>query len=119
MSGEDDGEEGVAAEPEVEPEAEPVAEPEADPLAPPAPPGVAVLEDGEDGEEEDGLLGEVALFFEASSPQAARVSAAAAAISRALVIPVPLRGEGGANSMPPKMTFHPFGHRFESVTVPR
>ena len=112
MSGEDDGEEGVAAEPEVEPEAEPVAEPEADPLAPP---GVAVLEEGE---EEDGLLGEVALFFEASSPQAARVSAAAAAISRALVIPVPLRGEGGANSMPPKMTFHPFGHRFESVTVP-
>ena len=86
MSGEDDGEEGVAAEPEVEPEAEPVAEPEADPLAPP---GVLELEDGD---EEDGLLDELPLFFEASSPQAARVSAAAAAISRALVIPVPLRG---------------------------
>ena len=78
----DDGDDGVDAEPEVEPD----AEPEAEPLAPP---GALELEDGD---EEDGLLEEVPLFFDASSPQAARVSAAAAAINRALVIPVPLRG---------------------------
>jgi hypothetical protein len=70
---------------DVEPE--PLAEPEAEP-EPVAPPegGVLELDDGED----EGVL-EV-LFFEASSPQAASVNAAAAAISRALVIPVPLRG---------------------------
>jgi hypothetical protein len=69
------GEDGVVAEPDAEPEAEPVAPPEGGVLAP---------EDGED----DGEL-DVGPFFEASSPQAARASAAAAAISRALVIPVP------------------------------
>lgn len=81
---------------------EPVAEPAPEPDAVPEPEGgVLALEDGE----EDGAL-EVEPFFEASSPQAARVKAAAAAISRALVIPVPLR-EWGRNSRRPKMTFHP------------
>jgi hypothetical protein len=87
------GVEGVAAEPVLEPE----ADPEAEPLAPPEG-GVLALEDGED---DDGLL-EVELFFEASSPQAARVNAAAAAISRALVIPVPLRIGGAAILCPRK-----------------
>jgi len=82
---------------------EPVAEPE----AVPEPDGGGVLALG-DGEEEDGAL-EVAPFFEASSPQAARVNAAAAAIRSALVIPVPLRDWGGGHSRPPKMTFHPPG----------
>jgi hypothetical protein len=91
MSG-DDGEEGVAGEPEAEPDVEPDAEPEAEPLAPPEG-GVLALEDGED---DDGLLEVEPAFFEASSPQAARVSAAAAAISRALVIPVPLWEWGAA-----------------------
>jgi hypothetical protein len=90
VSGEDDGEEGVAAEPEAEPEAEP--------LAPPAPPGVVAPEDGD---EDDGLLDEVPLFFEASSPQAARVNAAAAAISSALVIPNSF-GDWGAAILCPR-----------------
>jgi hypothetical protein len=69
--GELDGDEG-AVEPEPEPD------------------GGGVVLEGE--EEEDGGVLEVAPdFFEASSPQAPRASAAAAAISRALVIPVPLR----------------------------
>jgi hypothetical protein len=85
MSG-DEGVDGVAAEPEVEPE----AEPEAEPLAPPEG-GVLALEEGED----EGVLDELGPFFE-SSPQAARVNAAAAAISRALVIPGPLRDWGAA-----------------------
>ena len=72
MSGELDGDEGVAVEPDVAPEPEG---------------GGVVLEDGED----DGVLEVAPPFLEASSPQAARASAAAAAISRALVIPVPLR----------------------------
>jgi hypothetical protein len=76
MSGELDGDEGVAVEPEPEL----------------APDGGGALEDGED----DGVLEVAPPFLEASSPQAARASAAAAAISRALVIPVPLReGLGG------------------------
>jgi hypothetical protein len=103
VSGED-GEEGVAVEPVAEPVVEPDAEPEAEPLAPPEG-GVLELEDGED---DGGVLEVEPAFFEASSPQAARVNAAAAAISRALVIPVPL-WEWGRNSMPPKMTFHPWG----------
>jgi hypothetical protein len=74
MSGEVDGEDGVAV--------EPVAEPDDG--------GVLELEDGED----DGVLEVAPPFLEASSPQAARASAAAAAISRALVIPVPLEGLG-------------------------
>jgi hypothetical protein len=85
MSGEVDGDDGVAV--------EPVAEPDEG--------GVLELEDGE----EDGVLEVAAPFLEASSPQAARASAAAAAISRALVIPVPLRG-WGSKSRPAKMTFH-------------
>jgi hypothetical protein len=60
----------VAPEPELEPEG-----------------GGVVLEEGE--EEDGGVLELEAPFFEALSPQAARASAAAAAISRALVIPVP------------------------------
>jgi len=64
------GEDGV----EVGPEAEPGG-------------GVAGLEEDEEGED-DGEL-ELAPFFEASSPHAARVNAAAAAISKDLVIPVP------------------------------
>jgi hypothetical protein len=66
------GVDGVAVLP-VAPEPEAVPEPDG---------GVVALEDGEG----DGAL-EVVPFFEASSPQAARVNAAAAAISRALVIP--------------------------------
>jgi hypothetical protein len=81
------GEDGVVA---VGPLAEPEAEPEAEPVAPPEG-GVLAPEDGAD----DGAL-EAGPFFEASSPQAARVNAAAAAISRALVIPVPLRDGGAA-----------------------
>jgi hypothetical protein len=77
-----EGDEGVAVEPEVEPE----AEPEADPVAEPPAGGVVALEE-EDGED-DGALED---FLAASSPHATRVSAAAAAISRDLVIPVPLR----------------------------
>jgi hypothetical protein len=73
------GEDGVVAEPLAEPE----AEPEVEPVAPPEEGGVLELDDGED----DGAL-ELGPFFEASSPQAASVNAAAAAISRALVIPV-------------------------------
>jgi hypothetical protein len=65
----DEGDEG-AVEPEPEPEG-----------------GGGVLEEGE--EEDGGVLELEAPFFEALSPQAARASAAAAAISRALVIPVP------------------------------
>jgi len=66
---------------------EPLAEPEAEPVAPPEGGVLGALDEGED----DGV--EV-VFFEASSPQAASVNAAAAAISRALVIPVPLRWVG-------------------------
>ena len=73
MSGEVDGDEGVAVEPAPE-------------LAPDG--GGVVLEDED---EDGGVLEVVPAFLEASSPQAARASAAAAAISRALVIPVPLR----------------------------
>lgn len=72
-----------------------------DPVAEPDDGGVLELEDGED----DGVLEVAPPFLEASSPQAARASAAAAAISRALVIPVPLRG-WGAKSRPANMTFH-------------
>lgn len=64
-----------------------LVEPEADPVAPPDG-GVLELDDGED----DGAL-EAGAFFE-SSPQAAKVNAAAAAIRRALVIRVPLREWG-------------------------
>jgi hypothetical protein len=78
------GEDGVAVGPLAEPEAEPDAVPEPEG-------GVPAPEDGED----DGAL-EAGPFFEASSPQAARANAAAAAISRALVIPVPLRDGGAA-----------------------
>jgi hypothetical protein len=75
MSGEVDGDEGVAVEPEPE-------------LAPEGG-GGGVVEDEDD--EDGGVLEVVPPFLEASSPQAARASAAAAAISRALVIPVPLK----------------------------
>jgi hypothetical protein len=81
MSGEVDGDEGVLVEPLAEPELEPDG-------------GGVALED-EDGD--DGVLEVAPPFLEASSPQAARASAAAAAISRALVIPVPLRV--GAHSL--------------------
>jgi hypothetical protein len=74
MSGELDGDEGA-----VEPEPE---------LAPDG--GGGVVED-EDDDEDGGVLEVGPAFLEASSPQAARASAAAAAISRALVIPIPLR----------------------------
>jgi hypothetical protein len=69
MSGEDgvaEGEDGLVAPPEG---------------------GVDGLEEDEDGEDEGEL--EPGPFFDASSPQAASVNAAAAAISRDLVIPVP------------------------------
>ena len=69
VDGELDGDEG-AVEPDPEPDG-----------------GGVVLEDEE--EEDGGVLELEAPFFEALSPQAARASAAAAAISRALVIPVP------------------------------
>ncbi len=74
VDGELDGDEGVVVEPEPE-------------LAPDG--GGGVVEDEDD--EDDGVLEVVPAFLEASSPQAARANAAAAAISRALVIPVPLR----------------------------
>jgi hypothetical protein len=64
-----------------------VVEPEAEPVAPPEG-GEDGLEEGEEGED-DGELEVAPPFFEASSPQATRASAAAAAISRDLVIPVP------------------------------
>jgi hypothetical protein len=75
---------------------DPAAEPEAEPDAVPEPDAGGVLalelEDGED----EGELEVEELFFDASSPQAARVKAAAAAISRALVIPVSFQGSGAA-----------------------
>jgi hypothetical protein len=67
-----------------------VLEPEALPEAG----GVDGLEEDEEGED-DGEL-ELMPFFEALSPQAARVNAATAAISRDLVIPVFLKGIGAA-----------------------
>lgn len=81
VDGEEDGEEGVAVEPEAEPEADPEADPEAG--------GVVALEDGED----DGALED---FLAASSPQAASARAAAAAISRDLVIAGSFEGLGAA-----------------------
>lgn len=63
-----------------------VDEPEAEPEALPEAGGVDGLEEDEEGDD-DGAL-ELVPFFEASSPQAARVSAATAAISRDLVIPI-------------------------------
>ena len=79
----------LVAELPVEPAVEPVVEPVAEPDAVPAPEpdgGVLALEDGDD---EDGALEVAPPFFDASSPQAASVNAAAAAINRALVIPIP------------------------------
>src|SRR5262245_28385405 len=76
-----DGEDGVA-----EGEDEPVA---------PLEGGVEGLEEGEDGED-DGELDIAPPFFEALSPQAARASTATEAISRDLVIPMFLKGIGGA-----------------------
>jgi hypothetical protein len=64
-----------------------VLEPEALPEAG----GVDGLEEDEEGEDD----GELMPFFEALSPQAARVNAATAAISRDLVIPVFLKGDWG------------------------
>jgi hypothetical protein len=78
-----------------------VDEPEALPEAG----GVDGLEEDEEGED-DGEL-ELMPFFEALSPQAARVNAATAAISRDLVIPVFLKGIGGRNSRVSRMKFHP------------
>ena len=79
---------GEELEPLAEPEAEPDAEPEAGGVLAG---GVALLEDDEEGE-----LDEAPLLFEASSPQADRANAAAAAIRSALVILVPFRGDGGS-----------------------
>jgi hypothetical protein len=62
-----------------------VAEGEGELVAPPEG-GVEGLEEDEEGD--DGDI-ELDPFFDASSPQAARVNAAAAAISRDLVIPFP------------------------------
>ena len=79
--GEEDGEAGAAVEPEAEPEADPEAEPDAG--------GVVALEDGE----EEGALDD---FLAASSPQAVSARAAAAAISRDLVIAGSFEGLGAA-----------------------
>ena len=57
--------------------------------------GVDGLEEDDEGED-DGELDIAPPFFEASSPQAARVNAATAAISRDLVIPEFLKGIGAA-----------------------
>ena len=73
-----DGDDGVAEGDEVAPE-------EGAPAG-----GVDELEDGAD----EGELLELGAFFDASSPHAARASAAAAAIKRVLVIPVSLKGLG-------------------------
>jgi hypothetical protein len=54
---------------------------------PPEDGGVDGLDEDEEGEDDGDI--EPGPFFEASSPQAASVNAAAAAISRDLVIPVP------------------------------
>jgi hypothetical protein len=78
MSGEGDA--GAVVD---EPEALPDVVPEALPEALPEAGGVDGLEDDEEGEDD----GELMPFFEALSPQAARVNAATAAISRDLVIP--------------------------------
>jgi hypothetical protein len=72
-------------------------------LEPEALPEAGGVEEDEEGEDD----GELMPFFEALSPQAARVNAATAAISRDLVIPVFLKGIGGRNSRVSRMKFHP------------
>jgi hypothetical protein len=92
-----------------------VGEAEDDELEPEVPPdegvdGLDEDEEGDDGEDEDGEDDgeELIPFFEASSPHAARVNAATAAISRDLVIPGSLKGIGAANSRPRYVNFPPF-----------
>ena len=66
--------------------------------------------DDDDGDEDEGAMPgepELGAFFEADcSPHAARASAAAAAISRVLVIAGSLKG-WGRNFRLPRMKFHP------------
>jgi hypothetical protein len=75
------GDDGEAEGDDVEPEEVPPED------------GVEGLEEDEEGDD-DGEL-ELAPFFDASSPHAARVNAATAAISRDLVIPGSLKGDWG------------------------
>ena len=70
----------------------------------------------EDGDEE-GVLDVVPPLLLGALSQAARARAAAAAISRALVIPGPFGGLGGRQCDPAKMTCPPSRTRVDLVTV--